>query len=62
MKIGGQIPWNVIPICETFKMIAFDRLMSLKHSPQQTDYIVCCDVSSVFHVPSKTGFIQENFI
>ena len=20
MKIGGQIPWNVIPICETFKI------------------------------------------
>ena len=20
MKVGGQIPWNVIPICETFKI------------------------------------------
>ena len=20
MKIGGQIPWNAIPICETFKI------------------------------------------
>ena len=20
MKIGGQIPWNVVPICETFKI------------------------------------------
>ena len=20
MKIAGQIPWNVIPICETFKV------------------------------------------
>ena len=21
MKIGGQIPWNAIPICETFKIL-----------------------------------------
>ena len=20
MKVGGQIPWNAIPICETFKI------------------------------------------
>ena len=20
MKVGGQIPWNVVPICETFKI------------------------------------------
>ena len=20
MKVGGQIPWNVIPICETFRI------------------------------------------
>ena len=20
MKVGGQIPWNVLPICETFKI------------------------------------------
>ena len=20
MKIGGQIPWNAIPVCETFKI------------------------------------------
>ena len=20
MKVGGQIPWNVTPICETFKI------------------------------------------
>ena len=24
MKVGGQIPWNVIPICETFKITVSD--------------------------------------
>ena len=26
MKVGGQILWNAIPICETFKNFLFDEM------------------------------------
>ena len=29
MKVGGQIPWNVTPICETFKI---SRLVGTLHT------------------------------
>ena len=30
MKIGGQIPWNVAPICETFKISCLMRRLHTK--------------------------------
>ena len=58
MRNGGQIPWNAIPICETFKI---SRLMGKLHTKDVLENLLKDQSFRLVHWLSITLFLRQTF-
>ena len=56
MKVGGQIPWNAIPICETFKISC---LMGRFHLKDALEKLLKVQLSRLVHCLSITLSLRK---